>query len=96
VVAAVRAGYASFDPGREGQEERMGIEEDFTPAGAMMLQVSSRRLRKEGHVEAPDADGPALVFFEDEVFTADDADEVSDALHRLAVNARSLNRGRFS
>jgi hypothetical protein len=74
----------------------MTIVEDFTSAGAMMLQLTGRRLHKEGHVEAPDADGPALVFFEDDVFTADDADEVSDALHRLAANARGLNRGRFS
>jgi hypothetical protein len=71
------------------------IEEDFTSAGAMMLAVLSRRVRKEGHVEPPDVDGPALVFFEDELFTADEADEMSDALHRLAVNARGLNRGRF-
>jgi len=74
----------------------MSIKEEFTPAGAMMLEVSRRRVHKEGHVAPPDADGPALVFFEDEVMTADDADEVSDALHRLAANARGLNQGRFS
>lgn len=72
------------------------IEEDFTSAGEMLLKLSRRRVQKEGHVGRPDADGPALVFFEDEVLTAGDADEVSDALHRLAANARGLNGDRFS
>jgi hypothetical protein len=96
VVAVPPAGYAFLSPGREGQETVMTIVEDFTPAGAMMLTLSRRRVRKEGHVEPPDVDGPALVCFEDEVMTADDADEVSDALHRLAANARGLNGDRFS
>ena len=73
----------------------MAIEEDFTPTGAMMLELTSRRLHKEGHVVPPDADGPAFVIVEDEEMTADDADELSEFLHRLAVNARALNRGRF-
>lgn len=74
----------------------MGIEEDFTPAGAMMLNVELSHAHKELHVRPPDADTAALVCFEDELLTADDADTVSDALHRAAVNARALNRGRFS
>jgi len=76
--------------------EETVIQEDFTPAGAMMLQLSGRRLHRKGHVEPPDADGPALVYFEDEVLTADEADEISDALRRLAANARGLNGNRFS
>lgn len=71
------------------------IEEDFTSAGAMKLTLSGRQLRKKWHVEPPDMDGPALVCVEDELFTADEADELSDALHRLAVNARGLNGDRF-
>jgi len=72
------------------------IEEDFTPAGAMMLDIQLSRTHKDGHVRPADADGPAVVVVEDEVLTADDADMLSEALRRLAANARSLNRGRFS
>jgi hypothetical protein len=79
-------------------EKRMGraAEEDFTPAGAMMLDIRGRHMRKDGHVSPPDADRAAFVCLDDEIFTADDADVLSRALHRLAVNARALNRGRFS
>lgn len=74
----------------------MGIEEDFTSTGAMMLDIQGTQLHKEGHVSLPDAENPAFACLDDEVFTADDADLLSEALHRLATNARRFNQGRFS
>lgn len=70
------------------------IDEDFSPEGALMLEIRrGRAVYKEGHVLAAKASMPAMVVFEDELMTADQADEISDAYHRLAANARKFNRG---
>jgi hypothetical protein len=74
----------------------MDLDEDFTREGAMKLEMRGTSLCEKWSVQPPDMDMPALVLHEGELFTAADVDRLADAFHRLATNARGLNRGRFS